>query len=67
MKTELMGVWVYCYNESYPGCFMIDPTNVAPNRPYKIGDIYNTFPEGMVLHERYKKIMHRNIVSLGID
>ena len=42
--ADIQGVWVYCYNQTYPGTFIIDPTNVAPNRAYKIGDLLNTFP-----------------------
>jgi hypothetical protein len=65
--TTLFGAWIYCYNETYPGQLLIDTTNVSPARPFKMGDLQNTLPDGMVLHERYAKLMHRNIVTLTID
>ena len=44
MSTEILGVWVYCYNETYPAVLKLDVTNVTPARPYKIGDLQNSMP-----------------------
>lgn len=53
---------VYCYNDDYPTKFFVDPTNITPTRGYKLGDLINTFPDGVVIHPQYKNELHRNIL-----
>lgn len=40
---------IICYNEEYPLKFYIDSSFVCPDRPYRIGDLANTFPPGVIL------------------
>ena len=40
----------------------MDPTNITPTRGYKLGDLINTFPDGVVIHPQYKNELHRNIL-----
>jgi hypothetical protein len=66
-ESQIQGVWVYSYNETYPSVLRVDITNVTPTRPYKIGDLQNSMPMGMLLHERYNRIIHRNIFKISQD
>ena len=42
---------IVCYNEEYPLKFYIDSSFVCPERPYRVGDLANTFPPGVILGE----------------
>jgi hypothetical protein len=44
--------------------FYVDPTNITPSRGYKLGDLVNIFPDGVVLHEQYKNELQRNILMV---
>lgn len=48
MQSE---VRIVCYNDDYPHKFTVDMSYVNPLRFYKIGDLANTFPPGILLHE----------------
>ena len=40
---------IICYNDEYPLKFNVDSTFACPDRPYRIGDLANTFPPGVIL------------------
>ncbi len=40
---------IICYNEEYPLKFNVDSTFACPDRPYRVGDLANTFPPGVIL------------------
>lgn len=40
---------IICYNDEYPLKFYVDSSFVCPERPYRIGDLANTFPPGVIL------------------
>lgn len=67
IDQAIHGVWVYSYNNTYPTRFVINPKNITTSRPYKLGDLQNTFPDGVVLHERYKKMIHRVVATIEQD
>ena len=67
IEFHVRGLWVYSYNNIYPTSLRVDPRYITQDRPYKIGDLVNTFPDGIEIHERYAKLLHRNIVTLQED
>jgi hypothetical protein len=40
---------IICYNEEHPLRFYVDSSFVCPERPYRYGDLANTFPPGIIL------------------
>lgn len=64
LYQKIHGVQVYSYNDDYPTTFEIDPHNVTCSRGYRLGDLMNTFPDGVVLHPRYEKHLTANIFRL---
>lgn len=40
---------IICYNKEYPRRFYIDISFCCPERPYRVGDLANTFPPGIIL------------------
>ena len=40
---------IICYNDEYPLKFNVDSTFACPDRPYRVGDLANTFPPGVIL------------------
>ncbi|CAD8060390.1 unnamed protein product [Paramecium sonneborni] len=65
--VHIEGVWINSYNATYPTRFLVDVKNLKTYRPYKLGDLQNTFPQGVLLHERYKKMIHWNVVTQARD
>lgn len=43
---------IICYNHEYPTKFFVDVSYVNVDRPYRIGDLANTFPPGIILHPK---------------
>ena len=60
-------MWIYSYNSTYPVHFIVDPRNITPKRPYRLGDLVNTFPEGILLHPKYKRLIHTKICTIDQD
>ncbi len=58
---------VFSYADEYPKHLEIDPTNVTHIRSYKLGDLSNSLPNGMVLHPKYKSNLHQALVKIGGD
>jgi hypothetical protein len=46
-------LYVWSYNDSYPGRIEVDCQNLTPSYPIKIGDIEKMLPYGMYLHKMY--------------
>lgn len=44
IQVAVHGVWVYCYNNVYPTEFKVDIRNIEKERPFKLGDLQNSFP-----------------------
>jgi hypothetical protein len=44
-------VWVWCFNDVYPGRIDIDCSHLGPNMAIKIGDVEKMLPYGMYLHK----------------
>ena len=40
---------IICYNQEYPRRFFVDISFCCPERPYRVGDLANTFPPGVIL------------------
>lgn len=40
---------VVCYNEEFPSRFFIDVSFANPDRPYRVGDLANTLPPGLLI------------------
>lgn len=43
---------VICYNLEYPRRFFIDISYCSPERPYRVGDLANTFPPGVTMSSK---------------
>jgi hypothetical protein len=51
-KVNVTEIDILCYNNEYPTKFFVDVSYVNIDRPYKIGDLSNTFPPGIVLSSK---------------
>ena len=40
---------IICYNHEYPTRFYIDVSYLNPDRPYRIGDLANVLPPGIMI------------------
>ena len=40
---------IICYNHEYPMKFYVDSSFACPERAYRVGDLSNTFPPGIIL------------------
>lgn len=49
LRNDVKHVDIICYNNEYPTRFNVDISYVNPDRPYRIGDLANTFPPGVIL------------------
>ena len=59
-------LWVWCFNDVYPGRIDIDCAHLSPNMPIKIGDVEKMLPYGMYLHKQYNNMKFHAVVTLGI-
>ena len=57
-------IYVWCYNDSYPGRIEVDCQNLTPSFPIKIGDIEKMLPYGMYLHKMYDHQKFQSVVKL---
>lgn len=44
---------IICYNEEYPMRLYVDISYCSPDRPYRVGDLANTLPPGIILNPKY--------------
>jgi hypothetical protein len=51
-KIDVEFVDIISYNHEYPTRFNVDISYVNPDRPYRIGDLANTFPPGIILNPK---------------
>lgn len=58
---------VLCYNDEYPTSFEMNASNMTHARGYKMGDLSNLLPDGVILHPKYKGLKYENIVSVTGD
>jgi hypothetical protein len=49
LRIDVQHVDIISYNNEYPTRFNVDVSYVNPDRPYRIGDLANTFPPGIIL------------------
>lgn len=64
MMQKMNKIKVVSYNADYPSKFVIDPANLAPGKPYKVGDLQEILPSGIELHPMSRKRLHQVIVQL---
>ena len=57
-------LWVWCFNDNYPGRIDIDCAFLSPNMSIKIGDVEKMLPYGMYLHKKYNNSKFHSVVSL---
>jgi len=62
LKIDVEHVDIICYNQEYPTRFNVDVSYVNPDRPYRIGDLANTFPPGIILNPKVDP--NKNIFDL---
>lgn len=49
LRIDVSHIEIISYNHEYPTRFNVDVSYVNPDRPYRIGDLANTFPPGIIL------------------
>ena len=49
IKDKIKMIDVICYNEEFPTKFYVDMSFCCPDRPYRVGDLANTFPPGLMI------------------
>lgn len=59
---KLENIEVICYNEEYPTKFYVDVTYCSPDRPYRIGDLANVLPPGIIISPKHN--MNDRIASI---
>ena len=59
-------LWVWSFNDIYPGRIDVDCSHLSPNMAIKIGDIEKMLPYGMYLHKQYNNQKFHSVVTLGI-
>jgi hypothetical protein len=52
LKIDVEYVDIISYNHEYPTRFNVDVSYVNVDRPYRIGDLANTFPPGIILNPK---------------
>ena len=63
---HVKSLWVWCFNDVYPGRIDIDCSHLSTNMPIKIGDVEKMLPFGMYLHKMYNTQRFHSVVSLTI-
>ena len=63
-RHHITHVWVWCFNDVYPGRIDIDCSHLSVNMPIKIGDVEKMLPYGMYLHKQHKNQKFHSVVSL---
>lgn len=62
IDTKINRISIICYNEEYPTRFYIDVSYCCPDRPYRVGDLANTLPPGIIIASQYD--MNEKIVTV---
>jgi len=57
-------LWVWCFNDVYPGRIDVNCSHLSVNMSIKIGDIEKMLPYGMYLHKQYGNQKFHSVVSL---
>ena len=65
-KFHLKYLWVWCFNDAYPGRIDVNCSHISTNMSIKIGDIEKMLPYGMYLHKQYAHQKFHSVVSIGI-
>ena len=63
-KFHVRSLWVWCFNDVYPGRIDVNCDMLSPNMAIKVGDIEKMLPYGMYLHKQYNNQKFHAVVSL---
>ena len=61
---HVKSLWVWCFNDNYPGRIDVDCTFLSPNMSIKVGDVEKMLPYGMYLHKKYNNQKFHSVVTL---
>ena len=61
---NVRSLWVWCFNDVYPGRIDINCSHLSPNMSIKIGDVEKMLPYGMYLHKQYNNQKFHSVVTL---
>lgn len=62
VDIKLPEVEVICYNEEYPTRFYIDVSYSFQDRPYRVGDLSNILPPGVLISPKHS--MNDRIINV---
>lgn len=59
-------VYVWSYNDTYPGRIEVDCKDLTPSYPIKLGDVERMLPYGIYLHKMYDHQKFASVVKLNM-
>lgn len=62
IDIKIQKISIICYNEEYPTRFYVDISYCCPDRPYRVGDLANTLPPGIIIAPQYD--MNEKIITV---
>ncbi len=62
-ETKLEHIEIICYNEEYPMKFYVDVSYCSPDRPYRVGDLANLLPPGIIISPKHN--MNDRIINIA--
>ena len=63
-KYHIRHLWVWCFNDVYPGRLDVDCSHLTTNMAIKVGDVEKMLPYGMYLHKQYNSQKFHSVVSM---